>query len=394
MAERASSVERVRAANLGEVLRLVHQLGPRSRAVITAETGLNRSTVADLVGELATSGLVVEQQPDPTRRVGRPSPIVAAGDEIMAIAVNPEVDAIEIGAVALSGRVSARARVKSATAPSIDDVVRVVDDVVSDWRAGPLATNRFVGIGVAVPGLVRVEDGMVRLAPHLGWRDADISSPLAGQLGLPVAIDNDASLGARAERLFGAAREHRNVVYLNGGASGIGGGLILNGTLIAGAGGYAGEWGQTRPSIPAEADRRTRAGTLEDEVNRARLLQVTGLGPVDDPVLAAALADASSPAVADEIDRQRRILSATLANAVNVLNPSMIVLGGFLGMLIGSDPESFSADVRVNALAAPGEQVEIRPAALGADRLLIGAAEAAFAPLLRDPARTLDALGA
>ncbi|MGV2983294.1 MarR family transcriptional regulator, partial [Microbacterium sp. AGC85] len=79
MAERASSVERVRAANLGEVLRLVHQLGARSRAVITAETGLNRSTVADLVAELASRGLVVEQEPDPTRRVGRPSPIVAAG---------------------------------------------------------------------------------------------------------------------------------------------------------------------------------------------------------------------------------------------------------------------------------------------------------------------------
>jgi len=391
MAERASSVERVRAANLGEVLRLVHQLGPRSRAVITAETGLNRSTVADLVAELATSGLVVEQEPDPTRRVGRPSPIVAAGDEIMAIAVNPEVDAIEIGAVALSGRVSARERVESATAPGIDDVVRVVEDVVSGWRSGPLAANRFVGIGVAVPGLVRVEDGMVRLAPHLGWRDADISSPLARRLGLPVAVDNDASLGARAERLFGAAREHRNVVYLNGGASGIGGGLILNGTLIAGAGGYAGEWGQTRPSIPAEADRRTAAGTLEDEVNRARLLQVAGLGAVDDPVLATALADAASSEVVDEIARQRRILSATLANAVNVLNPSMIVLGGFLGMLIGSDPEGFSADVRANALAAPGEQVQVRPAALGADRLLIGAAEAAFAPLLADPARTLDA---
>ncbi len=392
MAERASSVERVRAANLGEVLRLVHQLGPRSRAVITAETGLNRSTVADLVAELASTGLVFEQDPDPTRRVGRPSPIVAAGDEVLAIAVNPEVDAIEIGAVALSGRVRERTRVECAQPPSVEDVVDVVARVVEEWRADPLAASRFVGIGVAVPGLVRVEDGMVRLAPHLGWRDADIRSPLAERLGMPVAIDNDASLGARAERLFGAAREHRNVVYLNGGASGIGGGLILNGALIAGAGGYAGEWGQTRPSIPAEADRRTRAGTLEDEVNRARLLQVTGLGAVDDPVLAAALAEVKDAAVSEEIDRQRRILAATLANAVNVLNPSMIVLGGFLGMLIGSDPEGFCADVRAYALAAPGEQLEIRPAALGADRLLIGAAEAAFASLLKDPARTLVAL--
>lgn len=394
MAERASSVERVRAANLGEVLRLVHQLGARSRAVITAETRLNRSTVADLVAELASRGLVVEQEPDPTRRVGRPSPIVAAGDDVIAVAVNPEVDAIEVGAVALSGRVRERARIDCGAAPSIEEVVRVVEEVVAGWRAGPLSESRFVGIGVAVPGLVRVEDGLVRLAPHLDWHDADLRSPLCERLGLPAAIDNDASLGARAERLFGAAREHGNVVYLNGGASGIGGGLILQGMLISGAGGYAGEWGQTRPSIPAEADRRTQGGVLEDEVNRARLLQVTGLGSVDDPALAAALADVDRPQVAEEIVRQRRILAATLANAVNVLNPSMIVLGGFLGMLSESDPDGFTADVRANSLAAPGEQVEIRPAALGADRLLIGAAEAAFAPLLNDPARTLDSLTA
>ncbi|OZB84344.1 helix-turn-helix domain-containing protein, partial [Microbacterium sp. 13-71-7] len=77
MNERATTVEGVRRTNLAEVLRLVHHSGPRSRAVITAETGLNRSTVSDLVGRLVEAGLVQEHEPDPTRRVGRPSPVVA-----------------------------------------------------------------------------------------------------------------------------------------------------------------------------------------------------------------------------------------------------------------------------------------------------------------------------
>ena len=64
-----------------------------------------------------------------------------------------------------------------------------------------------------VPGLVRASDGLVRLAPHLGWRDADVATPLAEQLRMPVAVDNDASLGARAEHIFGAAREHSDVVW-------------------------------------------------------------------------------------------------------------------------------------------------------------------------------------
>lgn len=394
MAERSSGIEGLRTANLAQLLRLVHEQGPRSRARLTEETGLNRSTVSALIADLAARGLVVEQNPDTTRRVGRPSPIAAAGDDVMAIAVNPEIDAIEVGAVTLGGRVRMRERIECAEAPDIAAVVDVVGRVVDEWRADALTGGRLVGAGVAVPGLVRAEDGIVRLAPHLGWREADIRTPIGDRLGLPAVVDNDASVGARAERLFGAARAHANVVYLNGGASGIGGGLVLHGTLVAGAGGYAGEWGQTRPSIPDDADRSVQGGVLEDEVNRARLLGVAGLDTADDRALAAALEDADGGPLAEEMHRQRRILAATLANAVNVLNPSMIVLAGFLGMLHDSDPEGFIADVRARALAAPAEQVEIKPAALGADRLLIGAAEAAFAPLLADPMRVMDALGA
>ena len=70
---------------------------------------------------------------------------------------------------------------------------------------------------------------------------------------------------------------------------------------------------------------------------------------------------------------------------MNALNPSMIVLGGFLGILRDRDPEGFDADVRERSLAVAAEGLEIASAALGLDRLLIGAAEAAFAALLADP---------
>ncbi|MFF3028825.1 ROK family protein [Microbacterium sp. NPDC057944] len=387
MTDRASGVEGVRRANLGEVLRLVHHDGPRSRAVITADTGLNRSTVADLVAELVSHGLVVEQEPDSTRRVGRPSPIVAPSEQVVAIAVNPEVDAIEIGVIALGGSVRERVRVECVEPPSVEDVTAGVEGFVRRWRESSGPAARIVGIGLAVPGLVRAEDGIVRLAPHLEWRDAPIGDALATALGLPVFVGNDASLGASAERLFGAARAHEDVVYLNGGSSGIGGGLILDGRLIGGAGGYAGEWGQTRPGILSDDDRRTDGGVLEDEVNRSRLLQAAQLGPVDDTALAAVLSATSDPQVISEIDRQRRVLTAALANAVNVLNPSIVVLGGFLAMLRARDALSFDAEVRARSLQAPAEQMEVTAAGLGADRLLIGAAEAAFAPLLADPLR-------
>ncbi|MBF0815145.1 ROK family transcriptional regulator [Microbacterium paludicola] len=383
MHERATSVEGVRRTNLGAVLRLVHHEGARSRAVITAETGLNRSTVSDLVATLVGAGLVEERDPDPTRRVGRPSPIVAPSEDVVAIAINPEVDALEVGAVTLGGRV--RARTRESVGMAVEDVVAAVARIVDGWRSGALRGCRMVGGGAAVPGLVRASDGVVRLAPHLGWRDEDIASRLAEATGLRFLIGNDASLGARAERLFGAARDHADVIYLNGGASGIGGGLVLHGMAIGGAEGYAGEWGQSRPGILLEADRRTTQGVLEDEVNRGRLLDAVGLPSADDAALARALAEATDGEVTGEIQRQRRILSAALANAVNALNPSVIVLGGFLAILHEHDPEGLLDLVRDQALSAPTERLEIRAAALGADRLLIGAAEAAFEPLLADP---------
>ena len=384
MNQRATTVEGVRRTNLAEVLRLVHHSGPRSRAVITGETGLNRSTVSDLVGRLVEAGLVEEHEPDPTRRVGRPSPVVVPSPDVVAIGVNPEIDAVEIGAVSLGGAVRERVRIP-VEQPEVADVVEIVDRVVGEWRGGVLRGCRIAGVGVAVPGLVRASDGLVRFAPHLLWRDADIAGPLRAVLGVDVVVGNDASLGARAERLFGAAREHEDVVYLNGGASGIGGGLILHGTLIGGVGGYAGEWGQTAASVADAADRRAEGGVLEDEVNRARLVQATGLAAPDDEELRATLAGSGATAAAAEVARQRRILTATLGNAVNVLNPAMIVLGGFLAILRDLDPEAFDEEVRRRALAASAEGLQISAAALGADRLLIGAADAAFERLLADP---------
>src|SRR5690348_5685416 len=106
----SGAVDGVHRRNLSNVLRLVHVEGPRSRARITTETGLNRSTVGALTAELTALGLIVERAPDPTNRVGRPSPVVAAHPEVLAIAVNPEVDALTVAAVGLNGRIPVRER--------------------------------------------------------------------------------------------------------------------------------------------------------------------------------------------------------------------------------------------------------------------------------------------
>ena len=375
-----------RQANLARLLRLVHLEGPVSRATLTAATGLNRSTVADLVGDLVGLGLVEESAPDPSRRVGRPSPLVTAHRRVIAIGVNPEVDALTMGAVGLDRTVRRRERIEMAGLIGPEQTAQLIGERIEAWRREEFADFVIAGVGVAVPGLVRSSDGMVRDAPHLAWTDVALRELIEAATGLPAVVGNDAAMGVLAEHLFGVAQGIDDIVYLNGGASGIGGGLIVQGIPIAGASGYSGEFGQNRPGIASPADRRAEDGVLEDEVSRARLLAVLGRANVDEPTLAELLRTATSPDVRAEISRQRRILSTALANAVNVLNPAVVVLGGFLGMLAADDLDGLRRAVVAQTMHANGESLEICPAALGEDRLLIGAAEAALADLLRDPA--------
>ncbi|TDN90652.1 ROK family protein [Microbacterium sp. BK668] len=375
-----------RQANLSRLLRLAHLEGPVSRAALTLATGLNRSTIGDLVGDLVSLGVVEERAPDPSRRVGRPSPLVAAHHRVVAIAVNPEVDALTLGVVGLDRTVRLSERIEMTELLSPERTARLIGERLEIWRAEALADAAIAGIGVAVPGLVRSSDGLVRDAPHLRWTDVALRELVEAETGLPTVVGNDAAMAIVAEHLFGAAAGVDDVVYLNGGASGIGGGLIVQGVSVGGASGYSGEFGQNRPGIASAADRRAGNGVLEDEVSRSRLLAVLQRSNVDEPTLASLLREARTTDVLEEVARQRRILATALANAVNVLNPSVVVLGGFLGMLAEHDLAGFTAAVVAQSMPANGEDLEIRAAALAEDRLIIGAAEAAFEELLRDPA--------
>ena len=387
MTRSPAPTDSVRGRNLAAVLEMVHRGGSPSRAEMTAHTGLNRSTIGALVAELASLGLVVETEPTTNNRVGRPSPRVEPAPDVAVIAINPEVDAITAAVVGLGARVEHRVRRDVAAAPSPEQAVEIIAELVSELRARDDSSRRIHAVGLAIPGLVRAADGEVRWAPHLGWREVPFTRLVQEAVGLPTFADNDATVGAHAEWLFGAGRGVGELIYLNGGASGIGGGVIVRGLPLGGAHGYAGEFGQNRPGLRDAADRATSNGTLEDEVSRSRLLATVGLESADEPTLHDRLLSAGTPEVAAEVGRQQRILAVALANAINVFNPEVVVLGGFLATLLEWDAPAFESLVEASTVPAAFEGVAIRPAALRENRLLIGAAELALAPLLHDPAR-------
>ena len=420
---RAARVSAPTPGNAARVLRLVHEDGPITRAEITRRTGLNRSTTLALVGELVDLGLLHEDLPvpgAPGTGVGRPSPVVRAAADVVAAAVTVEIDTVSMALVGLDGTVRARVEEGQDHPPTAAEAIEIVAAMVdrvrerptdpehradtdtdagdgtdtdtaadtADTAAGPL---RLVGIGVAVPGTVRVEDGTVQYAPHLGWHDEPLAGPLAARTGLPVRAANDANLGAWAERLGGSGRGVDDLVYLNGGASGIGGGVITGGRPLSGADGYAGELGHTFVAANGIRCHCGAVGCLETEASRDTLTAATGTPPDDLAALATALAG-YRPEVERVVDRQVTALATALRNAIHTVNPEVVVLGGFLGVLLDHVGDRIVDDVRAQSMTGMADRIRIVPAALGRDVLVHGAAEIAFRDVLRDPTRIAAAV--
>lgn len=381
-----------RRNNLSLLTSLVHHRRVLSRAQLTRRTGLNRSTVGTLIGQLIALGVVYETAPAGEGQVGRPSPDVHPNPSIAALAVNPEIDAVTIGLVSLGGKVQKKIRFETERIPSAREAVNIAAAVIAGMRSELDASYRITGIGMAVPGLVNRDDGVVRHAPHLGWRNEPVARMLSEATGYPCQAANDASLGAEAELIFGAGAGQRNLIYLNGGPSGVGGGIIADGQLLRGASGYAGELGHTFVRSEGSTCHCGATGCLETEVSQSRLLDLAGMSSGDTADLERALGS-NSAEVNDEVARQLTYLGITLRNAVNTFNPEAIVLDGFLGTLHSLAPASLDGMLRAQAMDGPAGQVKIYRAALGSDLMMIGAAELAFTPFLADPAGLGTAAG-
>jgi predicted NBD/HSP70 family sugar kinase len=382
-----SNLDDLRSHNLSAILTRIHHDGPLSRRELVAATGLNSSTITILVNELIDRGFVTESSAvSPEKKaVGRPSMLLHASEGIIAIAVNPEIDAITVGVVSLGGKVQRTIRFETDEPPTMRRAVKITKAIIEGIQALLPADSRIVGIGVAVPGLTNSQDGSVALAPHLGWRQEPLADVLAVETGLPVWAANDAHVGVLAETVFGGGVNVGSTLYLNGGASGIGGGVISGGIPLKGTMGYAGELGHFRIRSEGKRDSAGLQGTLESEVSRDDLLESLGLAPREFQKIDQMLAAPRSPRAQAEVDRQITALGTALGSMVTIFNPDLIVLGGFLGSLLDAEPDKLRRYVAQESLAPLYASVRIVRPELRDDILLVGAAELAFGALLKDP---------
>ena len=384
--------ETVRRANLSAIVRELHLRGPQSRSELVERTGLTRSGIRAVLGDLVASGLVREERAASQGVPGRPSPLVRpdpAGATVLALEI--AVDSLAVAVVGLGGGTIDSVRVDRARGRfSVEETVADLVELSRLVRARSKSRASLTAVGVAVVGVVRRSDGFVRMAPNLGWRDVPLGERIAEALGpdLPISVANEADLGALAEQRRGAAVGANHVLFISG-EVGVGGGLIVEGRPFTGLAGYAGEVGHM-PINPAGAVCRCGSiGCWETEVGERALLTRAGRPPGGGRAeVDAVLHDAAigSPAALSALDNVGRWLGVGLAGLVNVLNPEMIVLGGVFGRMHPFVGGALRAELDRLALEASRELVTVVPATLGVDAPLIGAAELGFEPILADPA--------
>ncbi|WP_327595899.1 ROK family transcriptional regulator [Streptomyces chartreusis] len=372
----------MRRRNLARVMHTVSAEGPLSRAAVASRIGLTRAAVSTLVDELIRSGLLEELGPERPGRVGRPgSALAVSGHGPAGIGAEIGVDHLAVCTVDLRGEVRAKAvrhgaNRGRAARPVIEELDALVRKVVAEAEREGLWP---AGLAVAVPGLVARDSRTVVRAPNLDWRDTDLAELLPTDF--PLTVGNEADFGALAELWLGDGTP-RDFLHVSA-EIGIGAAVVVDGGLLRGTRGFAGELGHVPvepygPECPCGG-----RGCLEQYAGEEAVLRAAGLEPGEDRVgLLATRAAEGDEDVRRALRDAGTALGIALTGAVNLLDPESVVLGGALAGLAPWLLPSLEAELD-RRTAGPACPVSV--SRLGPEGPLLGAAHSVVRGVLDDP---------
>jgi predicted NBD/HSP70 family sugar kinase len=339
------------------------------------------------VDDLVRWGLLEELGPERPGRVGRPgSALAVSGRGPAGIGAEIGVDHLAVCAADLRGTVRARAvrygaNRGRAPKPVLEELTDLVGRVLAEAEREGLWP---AGLAVAVPGLVASDGRTVVRAPNLDWHDVDLGSLLPG--GLPLTVDNEANFGALAELWLGAGTP-RDFLHVSA-EIGIGAAVVVEGQVLRGTRGFAGELGHVpvRPDGPAcPCGGR---GCLEQYAGEEAVLRAAGLEPREDLAgLLAERAEEGDEAVRRALRDAGTALGIALTGAVNLLDPETVVLGGALAGLSPWLLPSLTAEL---AGRTAGPACPVAVSTLGSEGPLLGAAHYVVRAVLDDPATVAE----
>lgn len=398
-----AGVALVRDMNLSSVMKHIHRDGSLSRAQLANQTHLNKATVSSLVEELIELGLIHESGVD-TSGFGRPATMLDLNpDAGYIIGVEIGVDFISTIVTNFIGEIVWRRFEELNSILLQEEITTLIFQFIDEAsKFAQRARKRLLGLGLALPGMVDVDQGILKFSPNLQWRDVPLRQMFSKHSGLPVFVDNDANAAALGEHLFGKARQEQHFLFIVAGV-GVGGGLFLNGELYRGARGLAGEIGHT--SLYVEQTRPCRCGNRgcwENFANQSSLFErirarldvgrqslITSilenqLSPLNLSIISEA-AEAGDKEVLEAISETGAALGLGVANLINIFNPEMVVIGGSLSMVGKYMLPAVEQVIKERALEELRKKMKILVSAFGSDASVIGAVALVVQEILSKP---------
>jgi predicted NBD/HSP70 family sugar kinase len=378
-----ASLQQLRELNRLRLLDVLRREGAVDRAELVRQTGLSRATVSALVSDCMSRGVIVEDveriaADGRGRRSARLCLDPSAGT---AVGVDFGHQHVRVAVADLASTVLTERRIDLDVDVGASAALDAAAALVSEVLAGALVDRgRVLGVGMGLPGPIDRRTGTVGSASILvGWTGLRPGDELSRRLDLPVRLENDANLGALGEFMYGAGREAADMVYVKI-ASGVGAGLVLEGSLYTGATGIAGELGHVAV-VPAGALCRCgNRGCLETVASTTALLR--RLEPVHGPGLTTQrlleLAEQGDRAATVAVTEAGRFVGGALGALCTALNPATIVVGGDLGALCGPLLDAIRAELRRTAVQGAGK-MRVRPAILADRAEVLGAIALALA---------------
>ena len=355
----------LREANRARIVSAVQQRGSITQVELAGVTGLSAATISNIVKELAGAGVLHTSL---TSRSGRRAHEVTLARNLgLAVGVHFAERSLRVALADVSHRVVAEQRLplppEHRADSGLDRVAMLVDELVDNLGADP---GEVLALGVGVPAPVDVHTGCVTAPGMLrGWDEVPVADVLERRFGVPVAVDNDANLGALAELRFGAGRGLQHVVYVRV-SHGIGAGLVLGGQLLRGRAGAAGEIGHVVVDPDGRPCRCGKRGCLETVVGAAGLVsplrEARGHLTLRDVVAGARSGD---PLLAGVVATAGRQLGEALVDVCALVDPDVVVLGGELSVAGDLLLDPLRAVLAERALPSTAGPTRVVAAALG-----------------------------
>ncbi|WP_434787456.1 transcriptional repressor XylR [Bacillus velezensis] len=361
----------VKKVNQKLLLNEILKNSPISRAKLSEMTGLNKSTVSSQVNTLMKENLVFEIGQGQSSGGRRPVMLVFNKKAGYSVGIDVGVDYVNGILTDLEGTIVLDQHHHSeCNSPEItkDILIEMIHHFIANMPQSPYG---LIGIGICAPGLIDKNQKIV-FAPNANWRDIDLKSFIQKKFNVPVFIENEANAGAYGEKVFGAAKNHDNIIYASIG-TGIGIGVMINNHLYRGVGGFSGEMGHMTIDFKGPKCSCGNRGCWELYASEKALL--TSLQTKEKKVSSQDIIDLAHLNDVGTLQALQNFgfyLGIGLTNILNTFNPQAIILRN---SIIESHPmvlHSIKSEVSSRIYSQLDNSYELLPSTLGKNAPALG----------------------